>query len=140
MNGWCTARRFQGSAPCALHCGGGADCIEHYAQCEVYHAFCRKHAGLETPAGRDSKLGCFLNFLPSQGVAGVERSAEQCTLLRALTVYAAYRAQAAVRTGSLLRRNAPEALVSFLRESARGHAQMDGLLRLARRRPRGGVI
>ena len=137
MNGWCTARRFQGHAPCALGCRSGSDCIEHYAQCEVYHEFCRRRAGLETPAGR-GKLACFLNLSPSGGVAGGERRDDQCVLLRALTVYAAYRTQAAVRTGALLRRNAPGALLSFLREGARGHAQLESHLRRARCRPRAG--
>ena len=33
---WCTARRFQASAPCLLGCGANAgDAIEHYAVCPV---------------------------------------------------------------------------------------------------------
>ena len=34
-NRWCTARRFQGEAPCVLDCGKGEDSIEHYIGCQV---------------------------------------------------------------------------------------------------------
>ena len=34
-NRWCTARRFQGEAPCMLGCGRGKDSIEHYMGCRV---------------------------------------------------------------------------------------------------------
>ncbi len=41
-NRWCTARRFQSSAPCVLGCGKGQDSIEHYWFCPVVRETGRK--------------------------------------------------------------------------------------------------
>ena len=137
FNGWCTARRFQQRAVCLLGCQRGEDSIEHYSRCATYHRFCAVHAGLAAPAAED-KLACFLNLEPStlsrRGGAGTR---ERARLLRALTVYAVYRVQAAVRTGTLRVAEAAEALPAMLREGARGHPASESLLRTARHRQRG---
>ncbi|CAK0791805.1 unnamed protein product [Prorocentrum cordatum] len=136
FNGWCTARRFQGRAGCLLGCGRGNDSIEHYSDCATYHSFCRQHAGLAAPAAED-RLACFLNLGHSTLIrrdAGCSR--ERATMLRALTVYAAYRVQASVRSGSLQVAEAAGALPAMLREGARGHPALESLLRVARRRQR----
>ena len=57
-------------------------------------------------------------------------------MLRALTVYAAYRVQTAVRAGSLHAAEAAGALPAMLREGARGHPALESLLRAARCRQR----
>ena len=35
-NGWVTARRMQGNAPCILNCRLGHDGLEHYCNCHIY--------------------------------------------------------------------------------------------------------
>ena len=135
FHGWCTARRFQGRARCLLGCGRGEDSIQHYCCCAVYHRFCFRHAGLVAPAA-EQKLECFLNLGQSTMNRTEVNTPEGATLLRALSVYAAYRVQASVRNGALPAGDAADALPLMLREGARGHPALESLLRSTRRRAR----
>ena len=137
FNGWCTAHLFQGRAGRLLGCGRGGDSIGHYSHCATYRSFCCRHAGLAVPAAED-KLARFLNLGTSTLIRrDASRSRERETMLRALTVYAAYRVQAAVRSVSLHVAEAAGALPAMLREGARGHPALESLLRAARRLQRG---
>ena len=131
LNGWCSARRFQRHADCILGCPGNEDSIEHYAFCSRYHAFCKRHAGLDTPPASD-RLACFLGLTPSP----TRHSRRDGHALRAATVYALYRVHGAVTNGNLHRRDAVDALPAMLREAARGSANLSALLSRARRRER----
>ena len=77
----------------------------------------------------------FLNIGRSRRLRQDEVPAEQATLLRALTVYAVYRAHGDARCVSLRAGAVASALPALLREGARGHSALESLLRSIRRRP-----
>ena len=75
FNGWPTSRRFQSAGCCVLNCGTGADSIEHYAYCRVYHDLAARLLDLPRP-------------VPSQELAsffGMAREAPSHAARRALS-------------------------------------------------------
>ena len=80
LNGWCTARRFQGTGMCFLGCGG-EDSVEHYAVCPEVVEFSKK---INVPYhGMDA----FLLLLPTKHMS--DRALARLAL-RTATVYAAH--------------------------------------------------
>jgi hypothetical protein len=109
-NRWCTARRFQSSAPCVLGCGKGEDSIEHYWCCPVVRETGRKMLRIDAEAELRKT-----NFL---GVAKFASNDEQACW--ALLTYAVYMATNASRkagghTGKV------QELMQHVRQAVEGH-------------------
>ena len=141
-NGWVTTRRFPraGIRRCILGCPAGEDSVEHYAGCRCFHRLCQRHLGLSMPP-RPQCLEDFLGVapylpaLPAVFPAGEVRAA--CTVLRAIGVFALYRAHGSARHGLWQPLAVQEAFPTFVREAAQSHPKALSFLALARRRPRG---
>ena len=135
MNGWSTARRFQGVALCCFGCPQGTDSIEHYAFCNELHALRARFLGLTRPQ-RDKQLEDFigLGLTTARSVHAPNGEHEdQFESFRAIAVYTAFRIQAAVRHGAP-RTDAPELFRGFLREATRGHPASARAVALAHKR------
>jgi hypothetical protein len=117
-NGWCTARRFQGSSCCKLGCPyQGTDSIEHYAQCKHTTAL-RNKLGL--PATFHSLLGF---------IGGIKEQTDAQRTLNSLVVYAVYSSVNHIRHHSPL----PEDQVAYMlmehvKLGAGGHRYSLGVL------------
>ena len=123
LNGWCTARRFQTTGACSFGCGAGADSVEHYAHCPCYHDQRQRLLGLGSPAA-GHRLEDFLGIGPSTALphAGASTlSAPDVEVLRAIGIYAAYRAHLAVRHGLHTVGEFAEAYRGYVRDATRGH-------------------
>ena len=133
FNGWCTGRRFQQRGCCVLGCPLAADSLEHYFRCPRYRVFLGRHLGLR---GRDGAAGFDAFFGWRRGLALESGEGADTAGLAALGMYSLYRVHGAVRSGTLQRRDAVDALPASLREGARGHPKAEALLRAARVRRR----
>jgi hypothetical protein len=114
-NRWCTARRFQGTAPCVLGCGCGEDSAEHYVGCSVGRKAGLKFlriADCDYESRKISMLGArrFLN------------TKEQACW--AILVYGIYMATNRARNSDHAVRSADcavEEVIQFIRRAAEGH-------------------
>eukprot|EP00973_Karenia_brevis_P008973 1215445-Karenia_brevis.AAC.1 len=79
LNGWCTARRFQGEARCRLHelCDGD-DSLEHYAQCKTAWLWLERRARFKV---ENRSLARFFVLKPHEN---------DCPVLLAVNLYAVY--------------------------------------------------
>ena len=125
-NRWVTARRFQCSAPCVLHCSATArDSIEHYACCPVVRAVARARLGLELRAFPDAVADFVLATLPPDN-----RSPHPVLPRMAMLVYGTYMTTNNARRRPVESRHvAEDMLAQFVAEGARGSARAEALLR-----------
>ena len=127
FNGWMTSRRFQRSGCCILGCASGADSIEHYAFCSMYHRLCKRWLGLERPSAEE----CLSTFIGLTTPGNNYSTAA----LRAISVFSLYRTHNALRHGPI-QQYAEHLFRGFLREAVRGHPKAMSLLTAAFKRPR----
>jgi hypothetical protein len=116
-NRWCTARRFQGRAPCVLGCGNGEDSIEHYWCCAVV-----KEAGkrmLRIEAEHNLRKSCML------GAARFSNDDEQTCW--ALLVYGVYMTTNATRQHGEQSGKVQE-LMQHIRQAVEGHKRSSACL------------
>ena len=136
LNGWTTARRFQGVAPCCFGCRPGTDSIEHYAFCTELHALRARFLGLTRPR-LENRLEDFIGVgqTTARSVHAPDGAHEErFEICRAIAVYTAFRVQAAVRYGAPST-DAPELFRGFLREATRGHSTSARAVALTLKRP-----
>ncbi|CAK0859611.1 unnamed protein product [Prorocentrum cordatum] len=131
-NGWLTTARFQQRSHCAFGCGGGFDCIRHYAHCGLYHRWCEEACALEPPPAQ-ARLASFLGLHAPMGLEAtpVPRTSDEMRLLRAVCIYALYRAHLAVRHKAVFQFDAGHLFKAAVREAC-AREPLNGLL--ARRR------
>ena len=137
LNGWMTARRFQGTGRCVMGCGRAVDSLKHYCHCPVYHGLCWQHLRLERPEAAVA-MSDFLLISPSSRqwrVDGPPQGGPAAAALRALSVFALYSTHNAVRHGGDGERCA-ELFRGFLREGARGHGPAAAVVSAAHKRRR----
>ena len=102
LNGWVTARRFQGGATCVLGSPAGADSIQHCAACGCYHRWCSDYCALARPSP-GAALSCFLGLRSSTSLEGSAApfTSEEAQALRGVSVYALYKPILRFDTGPL---------------------------------------
>ena len=113
-NGWCTARRFQGTGTCLLGCCyDNTDSIEHYSRCPQVSTL-RGKLGL--PASKFQSLPGFLNCI--SGITDEELQ------LNSLVVYATYSSVNTIRhTGRLCTAQVQHMLMEYCKLAAAGHTK-----------------
>ncbi|CAK0848639.1 unnamed protein product [Prorocentrum cordatum] len=133
-NGWLTTARFQQRSHCAFGCGGGFDCIRHYAHCGLYHRWCEEACALEPPPAQ-ARLASFLGLHAPMGLeaAPVPRTSDEMRLLGAVCIYALYRAHLAVRHKAVFQFDAGHLFKAAVREAC-AREPLNGLLARSRRR------
>ena len=134
LNGWTTARRFQGVSLCVLGCGG-PDSIEHYSCCSSYHCLSSKFLGLARPTA-EHLVGDFVGLV-SASTSWANRTLEtfEVVALRAIAIYALHRVHGSIRHGAA-RSDASELFRGFLRRATVNHAKSSSPLCRVFKRPR----
>ena len=126
LKGWTNSRRKHGQGLCVLGCPEAEDSLEHYAYCGHFRELCHKHLRLSPPAGD-----------PVSTLVGLNRSCEETSeqrALRAIALYALYRAHNGLRHGGFGQTHVHDVFAGFLREAVQGHQPSTSLVASAKKR------